>query len=167
MTMIAGGDDGMKAGMRVVRRPTIRPRPITPARAASTLPPARLPTPRAPRRPVLLIVDEDESEALSLPATAQPAGRASFWSRRRIVAVTGALVVLVAVAAMVGAQLASLRAMPVAVSTTETTGVAIVTRTTPAPTVRTPAARPEEPAVPVFDVNSLPAAPRSPARASR
>lgn len=147
----------------MVRRPAIRRRPISPPRVtagASTLPPPRMPLAQAPARPTLFLVVEDDAP------TSVSASVARASSRRAMVGFGAALALVAATSAAwltsrSEADQADTRsahaAPPLPMATTTNAGSLAMLR-------KVPAAQ----EVPVVDVNSLPAAPRSaPPRATR
>ena len=91
--MISGGRERVVKVAGVARRPSIRPKPVTPPRASLaltptwTLPPVRTPEPRIGKRLVLELVDQDDSmeqsvtEPASLAVAPQP-----FWKLPRTLA---------------------------------------------------------------------------------
>jgi hypothetical protein len=183
MTTIAGGDDGTEKAARVLaRRPTIRPRPVTPPRTAAatpaapaaarvwTLPPVRLPSPRihtraqasTAMRPVLLLVaDASDQFEIALRHDERAAAARRNWRGSRTIALaTASLVVLAVAAGLVG--WASARPSEQLQTSAVAARSASQTRATAMPTVL-PAAKAAEPALPVIplvDVKSLPPAPR-------
>jgi len=182
MTMIAGGDDGTEKAARVLaRRPTIRPRPVTPPRTATTptwrLPPVRLPSPRitearAAARPVLLLVADasDQFEiALRHESSTAEASRPT-WRSPRTIAVVAASVVVLAVAVVVvvwasarPSEQLHTKAVPARAAAIATATARTTPTSAPAPQAA-PAAKPAEaasPVIPLVDVKSLPPAPRS------
>ena len=187
--MMAGGDDGTDKGARVLaRRPTIRPRAVTPPRTAAvtsraaapvtkaqtwTLPPVRLPSPRvratesatahAATRPVLLLV-ADASDQFEVARRHDDEGIGAArraWRAPRTMALA-ALTMLVLAAAGVVVVWASarpteqLQTSALAVRATSTATSAAVSMPPSVPKATQPAA----PSIPVFDVKSLPPAPR-------
>ena len=165
--MMAGGSDRVVKAA-AVRRPSIRPKPVTPPRAAAparaaatwTLPPVRTPEVRAPKRPVLALVGPDESlddVATDLPSFAS-APSPSPWLPPRSVALAVAAVLAAAFAttAIVWTAIARRDAAEVteAVGTTTLASASLPLTASPALT-----AEPDRPAIPVVDVNSLPSAP--------
>ena len=184
--MIAGGDDGSeKAGRVLARRPTIRPRPVTPPRSATTtpapvakgltwkLPPVRLPSPRiaearAAARPVLLLV-ADASDQFEIARGHESSGAPSSGLRGRSpwsianVAIVVAVSAVVLVVAALAATWASSR--PSEQLQTSAASPRATARATTAPAMQSPPAAMPAPAaspdIPVVDVKSLPPAPRS------
>ena len=180
MTMIAGGEDGTEKAARVLaRRPTIRPRAVTPPRTAPAptwrLPPVRLPPPRltdarAAARPVLLVVADasDQFEiALRHESTSAETSR-PMWRSPRTIAVVAASVVVLAVAAFVAVWASARPSEQLQTSAVPARAAAIATaRPTPTSMPAThgvpaeKAAEAASPIIPLFDVKSLPSAPRS------
>lgn len=168
------------------RRPTIRLRPASPPRETDeTREPTehsvvtrtehsvvtyKLPPPRTPPRRVLQIVtDDDANEALAQAASAPspspsvPEGAPRSWRAGFVLARPHA--VLVAIAALglaLGATLAfASRARSSAdAAALEAARAALVASPPPVVAPPTKAAKPTEPAIPSFDVKSLPPAKR-------
>jgi ribonuclease E len=179
--MMAGGNDGTDSTPRVlVRRPTIRPRPVTPPRSANAattatapaptptwkLPPVRLPSPRplfaearADVRPVLLLVADasdqfDIARRHARPSAVTSAPRHRFPRTVAMVA-AGALVMLAVAAALAvaGRPEAVAQATPASPASPATPATPA---TEPLPAVTT--AAPTSPLIPLVDVKSLPPA---------
>ncbi len=178
--MMAGGDDGTdKAARTLARRPTIRPRAVTPPRttlARTTtpaptwkLPPVRLPSPRvsateaarAAARPVLLLVADasDHFEVARLHDDRASGALRPAWRAPRTTALAAAtMMVLLAAAVVVGVSASGRPTAQVRASASSSA----LSSALPA-RIATAAARAEQPAapqIPVFDVKSLPPAPR-------
>ena len=194
--MVAGGDDQDSrvdgTGLHSVgrRRPAIRLRPARPALPLPRLPRLpRLPSVRTPRRPVLMLVEDDEQgESLATPLTSSPAAEAhagsetwpddeaaAYWKTlgpRGVGSIVGSLVAIAVIAIAIvlwpasssdDATASSLNAPPAA----PTLQFAVV----PAGPRRTPSisvvsVRAADLGVPVVDVNSLPTAARPTRRAA-
>lgn len=167
------------------RAPAIRPKAITPPRSATPtplhhtgtwlLPPVRTPLPRAvaAKRPVLLLVDQDESVP-DVASVASPSGSspspaavvvAPWWTEPRSVALVVASVLVAALTTTAVVWTASARrdAAEAATESVGTTTLASASLVLPAPPASaTPAAAPPregDPAIPEVDVNRLPSAP--------
>ena len=169
--MMAGGKDGVVKVTGVARRPSIRPKPVTPPRAGApsprtrltptwTLPPVRTPAPRVASRPVLALVEHDETND-DVPSVL-PADRvATWWRQPRPVALVVASVLAAAFATTAIVWMAIARRdaaeASVAVSTTTISSASLAIE----PPVDSPELAPgqHDSALPVVDVNSLPAAP--------
>ena len=164
--MMAGRNDGVVKVAGAPRRPSIRPKAVTPPRADApltltptwTLPSVRTPEPRVAKRPHLVLLDQDETFdeiASELPAL-RPA---AWWNQPRSVALAVASVLAAAFAtsAVVWTAMArrDLDEASVAVSTT-TISSASLSLTSPL-SVTAPLSAPA--AIPVVDVNSLPSVP--------
>ena len=187
--MMAGGNDGTDSTARVlVRRPTIRPRPVTPPRSAEVggrpdgaattsnappptwkLPPVRLPAPRprltespAEERPVLLLV-ADASDQFEIARRHDRSVDVTSAPRRpslRIVALVAAAALVVL--AVAGALAITGRPAQATQATSPRQG----TQPTQAPQAAqgaaaskpAPAPSATSPVIPVVDVKSLPSA---------
>jgi hypothetical protein len=173
--MIAGGDDGTEKAARVLaRRPTIRPRPVTPPRTATPtatrawkLPPVRLPSPRitearAATRPVLLLVaDASDQFEIALRHDERTAEARRNWRAPRTIALATASVVVLAVAAGLVGWASARPSEQLATSTVSARAPATATAVaTPRALPPAKAAEPAAPAIPLVDVKSLPPAPR-------
>jgi hypothetical protein len=169
--MMAGGDDGVVRTARA-RRPSIRPKSVTPPRAASpshtgtwTLPPVRTPAPRAVRpRPVLMLIADETEGAVEVPARAEeaPPDVSPSWLARRqpgaiALAVASVLAAAFVTTAVVWTAIERRDAAEAALSSASTTTLssapAAISTSKPAP------ASASVPSLPVVDVNSLPPAP--------
>lgn len=189
MTMIAGGGDGTEKAARVLaRRPTIRPRPVTPPRAAPAnatasnparataptwrLPPVRLPSPRiaearAAARPVLLLVADasDQFEIALRHESTQAETRRPLWGSPRTLAVVTAAAVVLAVAAL-AVGWASARPGDRPPTSVTPARVAVIATAKPTPTSVPATQAPQVVAqvvpqvIPLVDVKSLPPARR-------
>lgn len=181
----SGVGAGKSLRSSAVRRPTIRPKAITPPRGTTTeesavvpasglsarggwmLPPVRPPAvrrPIAPPRPVLQIVTDEESGDVRVPQSAEsmpvalpaPAAGAAAWlapPRVHWLIAAGVAVLLLAIAFVLIAASGRADASRVSSATTLSAERATAVSTSTIPS--TPA---DPGAVPVFDVNSLPAA---------
>lgn len=168
--MISGGNDGVVKVAGAARRPSIRPKPVTPPRAQSPLqqtgtwklPPVRTPAPHAvvAKRPVLALVEQEEEVAI------EPASLAlvAWWRQPRTVALVAASVLAAAFATTAVVWTASARRDAAeaaeaieAVGTTTLASASLSLSSPPLPAP--PATITTEPAIPVVDVNSLPPAP--------
>jgi hypothetical protein len=185
MTMIAGGDDGTDKAARVLaRRPTIRPRPVTPPRTATAttamsstpatpaprawrLPPVRLPSPRitaraqagAATRPVLLLVaDASDQFEIALRHDAGAGEGRRMWRAPRIIALAAASVVVLAAAVVLVVWASARPSEQLATSAVSARAATIATAATALPAAK--AAEPAAPEIPLVDVKSLPPAPR-------
>ena len=164
--MMAGGKDGVVKVAGAARRPSIRPKPVTPPRADArltptwTLPPVRTPAPRVAKRPVLVLVDQDETFD-DVACAVNVLQTAPWWQQPRSIALVVASVLAAAFAttAVVWTAIARRDAETFddrAVSTTTISSASLTIEKPLAPPV---APRQHEVTVPVVDVNSLPAAP--------
>jgi hypothetical protein len=187
--MMAGGDDGTDKAARVLaRRPTIRPRAVTPPRSATAtptptatatkkLPPMRLPSPRvrateaerAASRSVLLLVADasDQFEVARLhdhhDDRANGADRPA-WRAPRTMALAASTVMVLAAAAVVvawasGRPTEQLQTSASSTRTAPTSTAVVIALPSRVPAVAT-SDEPAAPSIPVFDVKSLPPAPR-------
>lgn len=167
--MISGGNARVSNVAGVARRPAIRPKPVTPPRASLaptptwTLPPVRSPAPRVAKRPVLLLVDQDDRDEVvtDVPSLAvAPSARA--WRQPRTLALALASVLAAAFATTALVWTASARRDAAeATEAVGTTTLASASLALPAGPVAPPTANAAapSPAIPVVDVNSLPSAP--------
>jgi hypothetical protein len=175
--MMAGGKDGVKVASSA-RRPSIRPKAVTPPRAGASshvtlaahdtptrrLPPVRTPEPRIAKRRVLVLVDQDDTideVASQLPALVMAPHESAWWKQPRSVAlvVVSVLAAAFTTTAVVWTALARRDAAEasVAVSTTTISSASLTLEAPLVPTLAEP--RRHDSAIPVVDVNSLPAAP--------
>ena len=170
--MISGGSEREVKMAGVARRPSIRPRPVTPPRVSLvttptwTLPPVRTPQPRIAKRLVLELVDPDEStypsvtQVPSLVVAPSP-----FWKQPRTLALAVAAVLAAALTTIAVVWTASARReVAEATEAVGTTTLASASLAMPVvPVASPPSAKarvaPASPAIPVVDVNSLPSVP--------
>jgi hypothetical protein len=175
--MISGGSERVVKVSGVTRRPSIRPKPVTPPRSSLAptptptptwrLPPVRAPEPRVARRPTLVLVEEDESvEELVMPAPfALPSARSRMQPRTLGLAVAAVLAAAFTTAAVVWTASARRDAAEAkeVVSTTTLASASLSMPVAPAAPPRAKAAAAPSssprPAIPVVDVNSLPSVP--------
>ncbi len=169
--MISGGSDRVNHVAGVARRPSIRPKPVTPPRASLaptptwTLPPVRPPEPRVAKRPILMLVEQDDRDEVvaDLPSLVVPP-RARAWRQPRTLALAIASVLAAVFATTAGVWTASARRDAAeatqAVGTTTLASASLAMPAAPVAAASTnAAATPASPAVPVVDVNSLPSVP--------
>ena len=170
--MISGGRERVVKVAGVARRPSIRPKPVTPARASLaptptwTLPPARTPQPRIGKRLVLVLVDQDDGVDQSvheLPSLA--VAQRPRWKLARTLAFAVAAVLAASFTTAAVVWTASARRD--AAETTEavgTTTLASASLAIPGVPVAPPpnanaSVAPASPPIPVVDVNELPSVP--------
>ncbi len=188
--MAAGGDGTNKPVRTLARRPTIRPRAVTPPRSATSaptptwrLPPVRLPSPRVPSppreaaradaRPVLLLV-ADASDQLEVARlhdeapggavrAARRAPRAMALAASTVMVLAAVVVVVVAWVVVAWASGRPTEPLQTSAMSTRTAPTSIVITNALPARVPAAAAKADESAarsIPVFDVKSLPPAPR-------
>lgn len=170
--MISGGRERVVKVAGVARRPSIRPKPVTPPRASLaptptwTLPPVRTPQPRIGKRRVLELVDQDDSVDQSVPElpslSVAPRPR---WNLPRTLAfaVAAVLAASLTTAAVVWTASARRDAAEAteAVGTTTLVSASLAVPVVPVapPPNANAGVAPSSPAIPVVDVNELPSVP--------
>jgi hypothetical protein len=176
--MIEGGSDRMGDASAVKtagvsRRPSIRPKPVTPPRSAAplhqtgtwTLPPVRTPAPRTvvAKRPVLVLVEQDESTRDVASMLSPGVEGIAWWRQPRAVALVVASVLVAGFATTAIVWTASARRDAAegteAVGTTTLASASLASPVAPrAPPVLV-APSVGQPAILEVDVNRLPSAP--------
>ncbi len=169
--MISGGNDSVVKVAGAARRPSIRPKAVTPPRTASpdplrtptwTLPPVRTPAPRIAKRPILELVDQDDSESELVAPPPSSLVLAPWWKQPRTIALVAASVLAAAFTTAAVVWTASARRDAAeaieAVGTTTLASASLTLSAPPASPVLAPPAQ-VAPAIPVVDVNSLPSVP--------
>jgi len=166
--MMAGGNERVVKVAGTARRPSIRPKPVTPPRTATplhhtgtwTLPPVRTPAPHVAKRPVLTLVGPDESLDAVLSGGLPSLVTVAWWRQPRAVALVVASVLVAAFATTAVVWTASARRDAAeATEAVGTTTLASASLSLPAPPAAPASDAPVAPAIPVVDVNSLPSVP--------
>lgn len=170
--MISGGSERVVKVAGVTRRPSIRPKPVTPPRASLVptptptwrLPPVRTPELRVAKRPTLVLVEQDDTVDELVTPSLVIAPSARSWKQPRTLALAVAAVLAAAFTTTAVVWTASARRDAAeateAVGTTTLASASLSMPVAPAaPPTANAGEAPSSPAIPVVDVNSLPSVP--------